>query len=78
MVDQNVESASAAGEYLHVGEHVDVRNRFVGAWCHGYELVEKVADGYRVRRSSDGSIFPDVFGRDDVRSDKRNPGQWWH
>jgi hypothetical protein len=60
------------------GTRVDVRNRFVGTWSHGFEVAERVNDGYRVRRLSDDSVLPDVFPRDDVRSERRKQGMWWY
>jgi len=43
-----------------------VRDRFLGQWCRGFEVAEVVRDGYRVRRLSDGYVFPDVFAFEDV------------
>ena len=60
------------------GTRVDVRNRFVGAWSHGFEVAEHVDDGYRVRRLSDGSVLPDVFPSDDIRPERRKQGLWWY
>jgi len=60
------------------GTRVDVRNRFVGSWSRGFEVAERVADGYRVRRLSDNSVLPDVFPSDDVRSERRKQGLWWY
>lgn len=78
MVDHIVESQVASHERLGVGTEVDVRDRFVGAWSHGFEIAEHVVDGYLIRRSSDRSILPDVFGHDDVRSDRHKQGLWWY
>jgi len=63
---------------LAPGTRVDVRNRFVGAWSHGFEIAEQVRDGYRVRRMSDGSVLPDVFPDDDIRPERRKQGLWWY
>ena len=60
------------------GTRVDVRNRFVGTWSHGFEVAEHVGTGYRVRRLSDNSVLPDVFPIDDVRTERRNHGLWWY
>jgi len=60
------------------GTPVDVRNRFVGSWSHGFEVAERVEGGYRVRRLSDGSVLPDVFPSDDVRPERRKQGLWWY
>jgi len=60
------------------GTRVDVRNRFVGTWSHGFEVAEHVGKGYRVRRLSDNSVLPDVFPTEDVRTERRNHGLWWY
>jgi len=64
--------------WLPRGTRVDVRNRFVGTWSHGFEIAERVDDGYRVRRLSDGSVLPDVFAGDDIRAERRKQGLWWY
>lgn len=63
---------------LSEGTPVDVRNRFVGSWSHGFEIVERVQGGYRVRRLSDDSVLPDVFPSEDIRSERRKQGLWWY
>ena len=67
-----------AGTALAPGTRVDVRNRFVGTWSHGFEVAERVGDGYRILRLSDGSILPDVFSADDLRPERRRQGMWWY
>jgi hypothetical protein len=64
--------------YLAEGTPVDVRNRFVGSWSHGFEVAERVQGGYRVRRLSDDSVLPDIFPSEDVRSERRKQGMWWY
>ena len=54
-----------------VGSKVFVRNRFIGHWSVGFEIVEVVDDGYRLRRQSDGQLFPDVFSFRDVLEERR-------
>ena len=50
---------------------VEVRNRFDGAWSHGFAIVETIDDGtgevprYRLRRLSDGYILPSLFSADE-------------
>ncbi|HEY5023653.1 MAG TPA: hypothetical protein VII76_01640 [Acidimicrobiales bacterium] len=56
---------------LDVGTRVYVRNRFLGDWSTGFEVAEVLIDGYRIRRLSDGQVFPDVFTFDDVRMERR-------
>ena len=63
---------------LPEGTPVDVRNRFVGSWSHGFTIAERVAGGYRVRRLSDDSVLPDVFSSEDVRLERRKQGLWWY
>ncbi len=55
---------------------MDVRNRFVGSWSHGFEIAERTPGGYRVKRLSDGSVLPDVFASEDVRLERRKQGLW--
>ena len=50
---------------------VEVRSRFDGSWCHGFEVAERGADPgtglrYRLRRSSDGHLLPPWFPAADV------------
>ena len=63
---------------LTPGTKVDVRNRYQGTWVRGFEVAEVTADGYRIRRLSDGSILGDLFSRDDVRRERKRQGFWWH
>ena len=69
--------ATTSAPILSPGTRVDVRNRFVGTWSHGFEVAEHVDGGYRVLRLSDGSVLPDVFSADDVRAERRRQGMWW-
>jgi hypothetical protein len=52
---------------LPIGCGVDVRTRYLGGWSHGFQVADYVDRGYRIRRSSDGSVFDDVFEWADVR-----------
>jgi hypothetical protein len=50
---------------------VEVRNRFDGRWSGGFEVVEALTDqgagpNFRVRRSSDGQVLPELFSAEDV------------
>ena len=72
-------SAGRAHTPLASGTRVDVRNRYVGTWSHGFDVVEWVDDlGYKVRRLSDGAVLPDVFDEDDLRLERRRNDFWWH
>jgi hypothetical protein len=79
MTDPGSSTTSSDPESLGPGQHVEVRNRFTGTWSRGFELVETVDDGYRVRRLSDGSILPTLFLPEDVRPrPAKKPGLWWY
>ncbi len=56
---------------LAVGTEVCVRNRFLGDWITGFKVAEVLGDGYRIRRLLDDCVFPDVFGFEDVRLERR-------
>lgn len=51
------------------GTAVEILNCFERRWSRGFEVVERMTDGYRVRRLSDGSVLPVVFAEDVVRPD---------
>lgn len=54
-------------EGLQLGAAVEVHTKFNDKWVAGFEVAEIVDDGYRVRRTSDGSLLPNVTGDNDVR-----------
>ncbi len=56
---------------LEVGRAVCVRDRFLGNWSSGFEVIAVFSDGYHLRRVSDDLAFPDVFPFDDVRVERR-------
>jgi hypothetical protein len=56
---------------IRPGTRCQVRRRFDNTFARGFEVAEVVADGYRVRRLSDGSVLPSVFSVDDIRADNR-------
>jgi hypothetical protein len=56
---------------IDAGTSVEVRARFDGRWCAGFEVAERIeADSapvtYRLRRTSDGSVLPALFTDDDI------------
>jgi hypothetical protein len=57
---------------LGMGTKICVRNRFLGDWSKGFEVAEVLRDGYRIRRTSDGLAFPDVFPFQEVRMERRH------
>ena len=67
-----------ASDTLAPGTRVDVRNRFVGGWSHGFEIADHGEDGYVIKRLSDDSILNDVFSEDDVRPELHKRGWWWY
>ena len=67
-----VERSRPPKRQLDVGAAVEVRNRFVGMWCHGFEVAAQVDGGYVIRRVSDKATLPEVITYDEVRSDPRD------
>lgn len=67
-------------EIVRPGTHVEVRSRFEQHWSRGFEVSEIVeTDGeecFRLRRRSDGSELPVLFGADDLREERRR-STWW-
>jgi hypothetical protein len=63
------------------GTKVEVRDRFDRRWTRGFEVAETVETGEgagsRIRRLSDGSVLPVVFGADEVRREKKKDF-WWY
>ncbi len=79
MGDPGIPGTSLDPELLSPGRHVEVRNRFTGAWSRGFDIAEVVPGGYRIRRLSDGSLLPTLFPRDDVRPrPPKKAGLWWY
>jgi hypothetical protein len=62
---------------LAPGTRVEVRNRLDGEWSRGFEIISGDANGYRLRRLSDGGELPLTFADDDVRREKKR-GTWWY
>ncbi len=54
---------------------VEVRTGFDRSWTNGFTVEERTADGYRLRRRSDGRVLPHVFAFDEVRRERHN--LWW-
>jgi hypothetical protein len=50
-----------------VGMRVAVRNRYLGTWSAGFEVVALHLEGYSIRRTSDGALLPQVIPFSDVR-----------
>jgi hypothetical protein len=62
---------------LAAGTKVEVRTTFDRSWARGFEILEATADGYRLRRLSDGAALPAVFPGEDIRRVKRDDNMWW-
>jgi hypothetical protein len=52
---------------FRTGTAIEVVNRFTEDWSAGFEVLEVVADGYRIRRRSDGTVIPTTFTVSEVR-----------
>lgn len=61
---------------MRAGTRVEVRSTFDGSWLGGYAVVAKEADGYVLRRLSDGEVLPARFPADAVRRE-RTRETWW-
>ncbi len=78
MTNGLIDATEMRSTRLAPGTRIDVRDRFVGAWSHGFEVAEPGDGGYRIRRLSDGSVLPDVFPDDDIRPERKKQGLWWY
>jgi len=64
---------------LEPGTAIEVCNRFDRRWAKGFEVSVANAEGYRVRRLSDGQELPAVFSPEDVRRRRdRSSDTWWY
>ena len=52
---------------MNIGQEVEVHTRFDGSWAPGFEIAEITERGYRLRRTSDGMVLPDVTSTTDLR-----------
>jgi len=62
---------------MQIGDQVEVHNNFNNAWTDGFQIAEVTAHGYRVCRTSDRSLLPNVTGEADVRV-SAGPRDWWN
>jgi len=67
LVDVRVAPSPERREVHRVGAPVVVRNRYLGTWSQGFEIVAIHAQGCLIRRASDGSVLPEVIPFEDVR-----------
>jgi len=49
------------------GTPVEVRTRYDGRWTAGFQIDTLCDGGYVLRRTSDQTVLPVVFGADDLR-----------
>jgi hypothetical protein len=54
-------------QVLPVGEPVEVHTKYNDSWVRGFEIAEVLEGGYRVRRTSDGTLLPNLTGEEDLR-----------
>lgn len=62
---------------LGPGDKVEVRRRLDNNWARGFEVVEVLPAGYRLRRLSDGVEIPATFADADIRKERKRDF-WWH
>ena len=66
-----VEEQARAPAGLAVGTEVRVWNPSLQAWTVGFSVADVRPGGYRLRRSSDGHVFDDVFAPELVMAERR-------
>ena len=64
-------------EQLAPGTAVEIRRRLDGGWARGFEVIAATADGYRIKRLSDGIELPVTIDGDDLRAQRRR-STWWY
>jgi hypothetical protein len=52
---------------MEVGDRVEVHTRFNNTWVPGFEVAAVVGFGYRLCRTSDGTVLPSVTSQSDLR-----------
>ncbi len=76
VVDAVTGSPSGTVPSPAVGMKVAVRNRYLGTWSAGFEVVALHLDGYSIRRTSDGAVLPEVIPFSDVREPWSPADDW--
>lgn len=67
-MDTSVDS-NANPVALPEGARVDVHTRYeLGRWAPGFTIAEVRADGYRIRRISDGAVLSETIHPDEIRA----------
>jgi hypothetical protein len=59
---------------VNIGQEVEVHTTFDNSWSPGFEIAEVTDQGYRVRRTSDGTMLPGITGTSDLRPAWSPPG----
>lgn len=67
IVDAVTPNQRGSAPTSEVGMKVAVRNRYLGTWSAGFEVVALHLDGYSIRRTSDGAVIAGVIPFVDVR-----------
>ncbi len=76
VVDSRIPNHPQAVPTPGVGMKVAVRNRYLGTWSAGFEVVALYLDGFAIRRTSDGAVLPQVIPFSDVREPWSPAGDW--
>lgn len=62
-----VASIPSEGVSMEIGDRVEVHTRFNNTWVTGFEIAAVVGSGYRLSRTSDGTVLPSVTSESDLR-----------
>ena len=65
------EAGGTSGAPIGAGTTVEVHCRFDQRWTTGFTVVDVSDLGYRIRRTSDGSVLPAWFPREQLRPLRR-------
>ena len=68
VVDTSVSRPVWPADVVAVGARVAVRNRYLGSWSPGFEVLAVHAEGCRIKRTSDGAVLPGIIAFGDVRA----------
>ena len=52
---------------MEIGDRVEVHTRFNNTWVAGFEVAAVVGSDYRLCRTSDGTVLPNVTSESDLR-----------
>lgn len=59
---------TSTGSRIEAGTSVEVHCRFDHRWTPGFTVAGSTDRGYRLRRSSDGSVLPAWFPPEQIRA----------